>query len=183
MRLLSIVVLAAGCIPVEYPGEPVGSFDVVGALVENACGDSAVPALDPLRFAVELRTDEDGLAFWRRPDSPLVDGTVDQDGNFRFRTRVIVPALAPDPDFDYPGCVLDQREEVEARVVEVEDDDMEDDDMELDEMELEGGNSITLSPSAGSDCTPLLAARGGPFLALPCEVDYQLAGSSREPFE
>ena len=34
-----------------YPGTPVGSFDVVGALEENECG-SAVPANDPITFAV-----------------------------------------------------------------------------------------------------------------------------------
>jgi len=41
---------------------------------------------------------------------------------------------------------------------------------------LRGSQTTTIVPLAGSDCTPAVAALGGPFLALPCRVEYVLSG-------
>ncbi len=42
---------------------------------------------------------------------------------------------------------------------------------------LSGTQSTEIIPLAGSDCTPAVAAVGGPFLSLPCRVEYVLTGN------
>ena len=41
---------------------------------------------------------------------------------------------------------------------------------------LTGSQTTEITPLAGSDCTPAVAALGGPFLSLPCRVEYVLSG-------
>ena len=41
---------------------------------------------------------------------------------------------------------------------------------------LTGSQITEIIPLTGSDCTPAVAALGGPFLALPCRVEYVLSG-------
>jgi hypothetical protein len=41
---------------------------------------------------------------------------------------------------------------------------------------LTGSQTTEIEPLAGSDCTPAVAALGGPFLSLPCRVEYVLTG-------
>jgi len=39
------------------------------------------------------------------------------------------------------------------------------------------GSQVTeIVPLTGSDCRPAVAALGGPFLSLPCRVEYVLTG-------
>lgn len=170
------VCLLGGCAP-QYPGEALGSFDVTGHLEANACGAAAVPALDPLRFAVELRV-RGAEAFWRRPDFPVVSGSA-RDGTYRFRTQARIVALAgdPDPDFGHPGCTLLQTETVEV-TIEGTDLDAGSPDAGPTTLTLTGTNAIDFTPEPGSDCAPLASAAGGPFLALPCGLDYALEGTA-----
>ena len=106
------------CVP-AYPGEPVGRYEVVGALVENECGATAVPAVDPFELLVELRREASGQAYWRRADRGVVTGTVmtRADGDrYRFRTSSAIPL----PDATPPerpvtqSCVIEQRDTVEV---------------------------------------------------------------------
>jgi hypothetical protein len=41
---------------------------------------------------------------------------------------------------------------------------------------LSGSQTTEIVPLTGSDCTPAVAALGGPFLSLPCRVEYVLSG-------
>lgn len=169
-----------GCDPV-YPGDPVGTFDVTGHLEENSCGELAVPAIDPLRFAVEIR-ERSGEAFWRRPERGVVSGTARGDGSFRFRTETLVPLIAPDPDpdFGHAGCALRQTEVVDVTVAAAgrADGGVPDagESAAGNASVLTGANVIDLVPEPGSDCTPALVVAGGPFLALPCRVGYSFEG-------
>ena len=197
MRLVAAVVpLLAACTP-QYPGEAVGSFDVTGRLEVNECGASAVPARDPLSFAVEVR-ERGPEAFWRRSGLPVVSGTVRDDGNYRFRTVALIPVFAadPDPDFGHAGCNLVQTEIVDVVLSNAPPD--ADAGAETDagpgmdapdagaqepepDLQLAGTSTIDLAPEPGSDCTPLMAVAGGPFVALPCGIDYTLEGAPRSP--
>jgi len=195
MRLVAVVLpLLAACAP-QYPGEPVGSFDVTGRLEVNECGGSAVPARDPLSFAVELR-ERGPEAFWRRAGFPVVSGTARDDGSYRFRTVALIAVLAadPDPDFGHAGCNLVQTEVVDVVLEGVPTDagagaepdagpgkDAPDAGAQEQDMQLAGTSTIDLAPEPGSDCTPLMAVAGGPFLALPCGIDYTLEGAPRSP--
>ena len=195
MRLavvLAFFVLAA-CEPV-LPGETVGTFDVVGALDANTCGSTAVPAIDPLVFMAEIRVDSN-RAFWRRPDVGSRAGVVMPDGTFRFTFGSLVRVQAADPSIGFPGCVLEQREVLDATVTATESEDLPDAgapdgaaagdaDATTDAppVELGGTNTIDLAPAAGSDCRALLGANGGPWAALPCGLRYTLRGDPRDPF-
>jgi hypothetical protein len=44
-------------------------------------------------------------------------------------------------------------------------------------VKLTGSQSTDITPLTGSDCRPAVAALGGPFLALPCRVEYVLTGN------
>jgi len=168
-----------GCAP-RYPGEPVGTFHVVGALVENTCGASAVPAFDPLVFDVEVRADR-GQGFWRRPMLPVVSGTYGRDGAFRFSTVSQAKVLDPIEELGLPGCVVTQTEVVSGQLRELSADGgtyadagdasdladagMPDHDASLDDdadageiaLGLSGDNTVALSPTPGSACAAATA--------------------------
>jgi len=213
MRVLAIVALALmlGCSP-AYPGEVDGTFDMVGSLDQNTCGDTALPAANPLLFRIELRSDGTGQAFWRRPETPVVAGT-QIDGTYRFRFVTGLPIYAADEVAGTPGCALLQEEVVEL-VPEVSrdlDGGLDGGDAAADDaglaadagdatigdagsaadagdggaatiQSLHGSDTIRLTVAPGYDCTPLLGSAGGPFLALPCQVDYSLSGSPGAAF-
>ena len=44
-------------------------------------------------------------------------------------------------------------------------------------LSMTGSQSTEIEPLSGADCTPAVAALGGPFLSLPCRVEYVLTGS------
>lgn len=189
MRSLRVVLAVhslalAACEP-RWPGESVGSFDVVGTVREHGCGPSAVPVIDPLRFPVELRADRGGLVYWRRLRAPLVQGTRSASGEYRFEAIGSVMVIEPSPDEGVVGCALDQHEVIAVEVESADPTDAGPTEPDAGAapapLRLEGEHRITYTPVAGSDCTPLLAAGGGAFLALPCEVTYELAGTERDP--
>lgn len=178
------VLVGSACTP-EYPGETAGTFTVTGRLEENTCGSDAVPTADPLVFDVELRR-EDGQAWWRRPDAPLVDGTVDSDGVYRFRFQQIITVL--EPDAGQPGCALEQSDQVEVSLPEIAGDAGTTDaettttDAGAPPSTLEGQQHVEMAPTAGSDCQSILATAGGPFHTLPCTIVYTLEGSPAPEF-
>jgi len=200
---LALVLLLSACTP-AYPGEGDGTFDVVGALEENTCGETALPAVDPMIFMVELRSDGTGQAFWRRPSSPVVAGT-NLDGSYRFRFTTGIPVYAGDEALGTPGCALIQEESVwvaidapaasdagpgdaaadDSAVDAGENADAGSDASDLDagaSASFSGTDDIQLTVAPGYDCSALVGSAGGPFLALPCGVSYSLSGSPRSPF-
>lgn len=185
----------------EPVGELVGAYRIEGALIENSCGSAAVPAADPLRFDVELR-DDDGIGLWLRVPPPR-SGRLDDDGEFRFEvqatyaassepneppetlTEMQIEALA-DPSgyeqLDRPPaqrCGLMVTELIQGTVLHDSRDDGEPSfrpEDEDDVVDLVGQNEISIRGVPGTDCSPALATQGGPFLALPCRIDYELEG-------
>lgn len=187
LALAGVASAALGGCELDLPGESRGTFAVEGTLEENGCGAEAVPARDPLRFPVELRED-DGRALWRRAQQPLVEGTIEDDGSYRFEARVRLDVLEADPAQGQAACVLVQQEVLTARVIGggVSGDAGAGGDASAvqdgGEARLEGTQVIDMKPAAGSDCSPVLAASGGPFLELPCTLAYTLDGTPRDPF-
>lgn len=183
--------LLCGC-PTPLPGESVGAFEVQGRLERNECGQQAVPARDPVEFPVEIRVD-DGRAIWRRPDAPHISGTV-SEGVYEFEAQSRHDVIEGDPMQGQPGCVLIQNELVTARVIggamggdastpgDAGAPDGDGSAPQAPDAELEGTHLVELTPASGSDCTSALAAAGGPFLELPCALEYALSGTEREPF-
>jgi len=188
--LLALVLLALGCWPQgddELPGEVVGQFEAVGLMVEQSCG-AAIPALDPLDLAFELRLEENGRAYYRLPTGATFAGT-GSHGEYTFQVSQSWMAVEPDQFRGYVGCSVTQRDVFTFIIEEPEVDLASDAGVDAEEadggaaaidptlVKLSGSQSTDITPLTGSDCGPAVAARGGPFLALPCRVEYVLTGN------
>ena len=203
----SVVVLGlCACDQGTKPGALVGSYAIHGVLIENTCGQAALPTANPLDFVVELRTDS-GVAYWMPDKSTPASGTLSESGNFRFamsETQVVggVPGmrqeepsdfLSTEPDFDLKrqqarACALTRKQTVSGKVARrVEDGVVNETPRSTDrdaaseessaDVDLSAEHLIEVAPSSGSNCEGALAALGGAFLALPCEARYVLNGS------
>jgi len=200
MRCLLLAALAAsglGCFPQgddDLPGEVVGEFEVVGLMVEQSCG-GAIAAQDPLDLAFELRLEENGRAFYRLPTGLSFAGT-ESDGRYTFQVSQSWMVLEPDPFRGFDGCSVTQRDVFTFQIEEpaagsggrggeggsasraggggsaggrTPDDPTS--------VVLTGSQTTDITPLSGSDCRPAVAALGGPFLSLPCRVEYVLTGN------
>lgn len=163
----------------EPPGEPVGEFEASGLMVEQSCG-SAIPAPDPLDLQFELRSEDGGRAYWRRPAGSLYAG-VHKDGEYTFTVSQSWMVIEPDRFRSYVGCSVTQRDIFTFIVEEVETEKDEASDADAGAqpalLNLSGSQTTEIDPLSGADCTPAVAALGGPFLSLPCRVEYVLTGS------
>ena len=183
----------------EPPGEAIGTFNAVGFMVEQSCG-AAIPAPDPLDLDFELRSEFNGRAYWRRLGGAMFAG-VEKDGEYSFQVSQSWMVVEPDRFRGYVGCSVTQRDvfkfivdtvelgsDADAGVEDggVEDAGVEDagtdEESEADAgseptlLTLTGSQTTEITPLAGADCTPAVAALGGPFLSLPCRVEYVLSG-------
>ena len=180
----------------EPPGELVGSFEAVGLMVEHSCG-SVVPAADPLNVRFNLRTESNGRVYWQKSDGSLLAG-VERDDKYSFQISQSWMVIEPDRFRGYVGCSVTQRDvftfELSTPELEtdtnadagVDDSDVDggiEDDAGVDALfdpsltTIAGSQTTEIEALAGSDCTPAVAAVGGPFLSLPCRVEYVINGN------
>ena len=190
------VVLCAGCLPDEdnKPGNSLGMFEAVGANITHSCGTNAVPDETPLVLSFELRTEDNGLAYWQGDNTPLIAGTA-IDNTFFFQSSQTAILIEPNQFQGYPGCAVTRRDvlEFDFETEELGDGGVEDENAALiakeDETDVDGGttpaltsftgiNRVEISPISGTDCSPVLIAGGGAFAALPCTVEYTLTGGA-----
>jgi hypothetical protein len=178
-------------------GELIGVYSITGALIDNTCGQSALPTQNPLRFEVEIRR-EDSVGYWQIEKRPARPGELEDDGTFRFNTeqtslvssmRSVRNDLEPEdfnslnPDFDLKttNCIMKMSELIEGtlerRFVDLQDGGVGDSKNKTD---LSGDNVIKIEPTANSDCSAALAALGGSFENLPCAAHYKLKGELLE---
>jgi len=185
-----ILTLVACLVPEEEEGElpptqELGRWHFVGTLQENTCGSAAVPALDPIEFTADLSRTGD-RAEYRRLEAPLTYGTVRADESWRFESGVQVQGYEADPLTGRPACNLLQIDELVIDDVPVPASQVVGDGgvdagpdagpVEEDEEPepLVGRSIITLGAAPGYDCSAAVAVYGGPFLALPCQIRYDL---------
>lgn len=146
-----------GC--AQTPGTQVGEFDVTQNLLENTCGAAALPAPDPLVYRAELREDEQ-RAYWRyETRDRYISGSL-SNGKLNFALQTSMEQPIELSDGSTVTCRLNQLESLELSST---------DEMQM----LSGSNKILLAP-ANSECSYLSQSLGGPFLALPCEVSYEV---------
>jgi hypothetical protein len=202
MRVWSIVssVLAlSACKMPELPGELVGKYAITGTLEENTCGQ-ALPVDSVLRYQAELRQDQ-LRAYWVMGGPPANEGRRLRDGGYEFtlqqtypvrqdQMEPVDPVLAEmdplalygydplgdpaEPDGDPCTLIIDESLRLEV---------FEDDEPRVDggaredaEGGLTGENVIAMRAAAGSQCSRVLVAAGGPFEQLPCAARYTLEG-------
>lgn len=180
--LLGAVLLSTACWGQgdEPPGEPVGTFDATGLMVEQSCG-AAIPAPDPLDLTFELRAEDGGRAYWRRQGGSIFAG-IYTDEKYTFTVSQSWMVIEPDRFRGFVGCSVTQKDTFTFVVDEGEttSDDQEsgaDAGVEPRLFALSGSQTTDIAPLSGADCTPAVAALGGPFLSLPCRVEYVLTGS------
>ncbi|MCZ6805464.1 MAG: hypothetical protein O7F08_00805 [Deltaproteobacteria bacterium] len=188
--LPGLLLLSLGCWPQggdELPGELIGQFEAVGLMVEQSCG-AAIPAQDPLDLTFELRLEENGRAFWRQPGGAAFAGTGLND-EYTFQVSRSWLVVEPDQFRGYVGCSVTQRDIFTFVLEEPEVDPASDAGVDMEEtdseeavidptlVKLTGSQSTDITPLTGSDCRPAVAALGGPFLALPCRIEYVLTGN------
>jgi len=191
--LLSLLVLGSACWgqDEEPPGELVGSFQAVGLMVEQSCG-GAIPAPDPLDLQFDLRSESNGRAYWHRWGGAMFAG-VEQGGEYTFQAGQSWMVIEPDRFRGYVGCSVTQRDvftfhvdmpeatvDADAGVAEdagVEADAGADAGVDPTLIAITGSQTTEIVPLTGSDCTPAVAALGGPFLSLPCRVEYVITGN------
>ena len=167
---------ALGCTPPEGPAaaelHELGSYQFEGTLQSNGCGRGAVPALDPVEFGATLFAAE-GYAAWQLNDGPRIYGTVRADQSWRFGSEQVLTVFEPDPTQNRNGCAL-----IQTELVTLNDMPMGSPDASLAAPEtVVGESSIEFTPTTGSDCRPSISSFGGPFIALPCQLKYELRGS------
>jgi len=194
---LTLLVLISACWGQEEepPGELVGSFQAVGLMVEQSCG-AAVPAADSLTLSFSLRSESNGRAYWEQSGGSMFAG-IENDSSYTFQTSKSWMVVEADPFRGYIGCSVTQRDvftiDVETPEISIDEDaGVEDDggvgdgagaDAEIDPtlVSITGSQTTEIVPLTGSDCTPAVAALGGPFLSLPCRVEYVLNGNGIAP--
>jgi hypothetical protein len=192
------LLVVAGCKPSESEsaGDLVGVYAINGALVTNTCGQMALPAVNPLKFEVEIRQD-DRVGYWQTDKQPQRSGELDDDGTFMFigeqtslvssmrGARELEPGdfvtLAPDFDLKTTNCAMRVKETIEGsvvrRVILVDGGEPQIDDANPgSKHDLTGDNTIEVTATPDSDCSKSLAAYGGPFANLPCMAHYVLSG-------
>jgi hypothetical protein len=168
----------------EPPGELVGTFNATGLMVEQSCG-AAIPAPDPLDLDFELRREEGGRAYWRRLGGSMFAG-IHQGNQYSFQVSQSWMVVEPDRFRGFLGCSVTQRD-VFTFIVDSPFTETDGDGGVADEVGADGGvdpSLVTMTgsqiteivPLTGSDCRPAVAALGGPFLSLPCRVEYVLTG-------
>jgi hypothetical protein len=181
---LCLLVLLTGCWSQgqEPPGDPVGTFDAAGLLVEQTCGE-AIPAPDPIDLTFELRAEAAGRAYWQRVGGSVFAG-VHKDGEYVFQVSQSWTVHEPDPFLGYAGCSVTQHDEFTFVVEEAStaadagSDDASDGDAGVpSSMTLTGSQTTEITPVTGSDCMPAVVSGGGSFLSLPCRVEYVLTGT------
>lgn len=130
-----VALLGSGaCDQGTKPGSLVGSYAVHGVLIENSCGQTALPTSNPLDFVVEIRTIS-SVAYWMPGKAAQNSGTLNDSGNFQFtmsETQVVQTAastgqlepsdfLSAEPDFDLQkkqarACALTRKQTVKGKL-------------------------------------------------------------------
>jgi hypothetical protein len=183
--------LATGCKEPAPPGTRVGSFALEGTLEENTCGQGFAPALS-ISFVAELRRDGD-VAYWRMGSTgPRSQGTIDDQGEFRFQQQSSIDGWPADAANGIPPCRFLQTETIEGQVElaptmsdagtsDAGGPDAGASDAGLTQARvLSGTNTIEIGVVPGFDCSLALvsAGAGGQFPSLPCRASYELEGAT-----
>jgi hypothetical protein len=168
--LAAATLAACGADP-RNPGAPLGTFHVTGTLVRTNCGAvSSMPALQgdvasaPPIWEFDVRLGRQGSTlYWIQGDLP-VSGTIQSSGAVSMNstsTFDVVPAGTRGVE----PCALDRYDALvlllgEAPVT-----------------QFTGSLAYTFAPSQGTVCSQALAAGGGSFDTLPCQIAYALTAN------
>jgi hypothetical protein len=205
--LLASALCGAACTKGTPSGVLVGKYAVKGSLIDNTCGQAALPASNPLNYVVSLR-DNNGTATWAPDKSSAAGGSLSGSGSFNFETQLTrdmgttVQAntnlqtgdlLTPgsDPDLIKRHCIMVTIDTLAGVIHKRLADPSWDagDGAQLGDAstttstaasttaDLTGDETVQVMAATGADCTAALAIAGGPYTVLPCGLHYRLEGT------
>jgi hypothetical protein len=154
------------------PGTPLGTFHVSGKLTRTSCG--TVP--DPWEFDVRLNHDGTTL-YWIQGGAP-VEGRVDSSARTDLRAETIHDVRPANVKAKLAACSLTRADVVTMTLSAADTKPTRDPSLATG---FTGVLTYSFRPTEGSDCEDQLAASGGGFETLPCEVAYDVAGAFKAP--
>lgn len=145
-------------------------------LVADTCGPGTVSSGSTMSYEVELSRRGSALV-WVGPGGTF-QGSLTDDDEFCIEVTNSWQVRQPDPWYDDPGCQMNRIERLCGTLELAEGDQSE--------MEVEQVTSVTarheffVSYVTGTSCPELLGISEGQYLALPCQVVYDIEGLSIE---
>lgn len=156
---LGVVGALGGC--GELPGKEVGTYQVLATLEESTCGPSVGD--EERAFDVQIRRDGQ-VGYWIGPSQVPVQGRIDEEGNFTFRTSEQILVREGDDSIGLAPCMMDQVDLAEGTA----------------DAGLSGSEHLWIGSTSGADCRDQVGLMPGQFIALPCEMSFTLAGEGPE---
>ena len=162
MRSRLLPVLALSCPLVacgELPGKEVGTYAVHSTLDETTCGPSV--GSPERQFEVQIRRDGE-VGYWIGPTQVPIQGRIDEEGKFTFRTNEQVLVREGDEATGLAPCAMDQIDLAEGTA----------------DAGLSGTEHMWIGTTSGADCRDQIGLMPGQFIELPCEMSFTLAGEA-----
>jgi hypothetical protein len=142
----------------KTPGEPLGTFHVIGQLESSSCGPGALGSSDLWEFDVRLSRDGNDL-YWLN-GAEAIPGRIAADGvSFAFDSRVAVDVIPAGKG--HPGCMIVRSDTAQGELSSPG----------IDVVSFTGRMRFGYAPSAASDCSSVVGVDGG-FAILPCDMSY-----------
>lgn len=157
--LLAGVLCVAAC--GELPGKEVGTYAVLATMDETTCGPNV--GSEQRQFEVQIRRDG-AVGWWIGPAEVPIQGRIDEDGNFQFRTNEQVLVREGDESIGLQPCVMEQMDLAEGTAT----------------LDLAGSEHLWVGVTAGADCRDQVGLMPGQFIELPCEMTFTLSGEGPE---
>lgn len=150
------------------PGQKLGTFHVSAKLTHSSCG----PTPDPWEFDVRLHHDASTL-YWIQGGVPI-EGRVDTTARARLEAEIVHEVRAADARSKRQACAISRTDVLALTLADADAEPTNDPALAR---SFAGELVYAFTPTAGSDCSDQVAASGGDFDALPCEVHYNLHGA------
>ena len=168
---------SGGCFLVEQSSdENLGRVEVSALLVADTCCPGTVSSGPNMRFDVELHR-QGSVLTWHGPGGRY-QGSLTSDNQFCIDASRGWHVRDPDPWLGDPGCDISQIERLCGTLeLETADEGSLDTDQVL---SLTARHELYVSPGNGSVCDELIGLSSGQYLALPCQVVYDMTGDALE---
>jgi hypothetical protein len=144
----------------KIPGDPLGSYHVVGELQDSTCGEGALGSTPRWEFDVRLSR-QDSYLYWLN-GKEAISGTIGSDGlSFQFATRIKVQAS--EAARGRLGCTIWRGDSAAGKFA----------GQGTDVPSFTGNLTFAYQPEANSDCSEWVGVSGG-FAGLPCQMTYAM---------
>jgi hypothetical protein len=165
-----VSLFAAGCGDGRYdaktPGEPLGSFAMVGKLERDECEAAVLGVVDPWKFDLRLSRLAHDL-YWLNGREAISGALASDERSFRFDTAVDI-TLEP-ARRGRAACIVSRRDSATGSLSPSAEN----------ATRVEAEISFIYQVREKSECANIIGVPGG-FASLPCRVDFSLSGDRVE---